>query len=257
MNKLEIQNGGMPFEGDDINWLDSAYREGMKGVVDLFANPHDGFMVLSGMTYSDDDFNVTINEGFCLLDYEICFFPQTVLPSAVGANLPNISIHLITSYDASGLEAFADGQSKDTYQIRQAQAVVGLLGSNEIVLVNAPRLDAQITTVVESQGSEVTIGSFLNNWSTGGEIVKARKLLGFVDLRGKIDEGTTNDIVFNLSSSYRPPNEVIGVCSMTVSPYIARIKIATNGDVTILTDTNITIGSGEHVSLHGVRYYCG
>ena len=116
MNKLNTNdNGGMPFEEDDIRWWDDAYREGFKGIASFLGN----HVLLSGLVSSLDitGTKLSVTEGFIVLNGEILKVPATTAPIDISA-FPYVYVELDVSYDPTGLEAFENGSQFDTYEVR-------------------------------------------------------------------------------------------------------------------------------------------
>lgn len=153
MNKLLIPNGGMPLEGDDFRWEQSAVRDAFKGMLHYFASPYNGNIVLSGCQISLVSGNAVVTEGYVCINYEVCY---VAAQSVAVSGLATSSLKIVETYDASGLEVFADSVSRDTYAIRRAVVSDTLAGSNEIVLSAPVYLADILGATVEPMTSPVT-----------------------------------------------------------------------------------------------------
>lgn len=149
MNKLNTaDNGGMPFEEDDIRWWDAGYRDAFKGLISFL----DLNVGLSGLTKTIDGSNMlTVSEGYVALDGEILHVPATTTPIDLTA-LPFVYLELGVSYDATGLELFEDNTQKDTYEIRKG--VVNGYASAQAGLVS-------LDTLLGSNSAKTIINNFI------------------------------------------------------------------------------------------------
>lgn len=116
MNKLIIPNGGMPFEGDDLLYMQDQLRDTFKAILKALS-PDSGNFILQGCEVSADSGNTLISAGYVVLDYEVLPFSGATL---VTDNVPAKAFGLEITYDPAGNEVFADNVSKDTYEVRKA-----------------------------------------------------------------------------------------------------------------------------------------
>jgi hypothetical protein len=121
MNKLiTTNNGGMPFELDDLRFQDEGYREAFKGLLSALGGKalNDGY-ILSGVVATDTGSNFTTTEGWVAFNGEIWYIPGKTLPYlATGFKYV---FEEDNTFDATGNESFEDGSVNDTYQIRRAK----------------------------------------------------------------------------------------------------------------------------------------
>lgn len=118
MNKLLTQDtGGMPLELEDLDFMQEAYFQGFEAALSLWGNLRNGYLIISGVEVSAPVNNrYSVSGGYILWNNEI----RKVLPSIYQGNLP-IQLTVQDTYDPSGRETFADGVTRDTYQIRNAK----------------------------------------------------------------------------------------------------------------------------------------
>lgn len=116
MNKLTIPNGGMPFEGDDLLYMQDQLRDTFKAFLKAFS-PDNANFILQGFETTSGDGITDIAPGLVVIDYEILPFEGATLPTE---NIPAKALGLQITYDPAGNEVFADQVSKDTYEVRKA-----------------------------------------------------------------------------------------------------------------------------------------
>lgn len=184
MDKLIIPNGGMFFEGDDIRWIYAGLEGALTGALYPFLDTHSGNVILSGCDISLAGSNASITAGYVMIGGEICYCaPQTVAVTSLAAS----SLKVVETYDADGLEVFADSVSRNTYAVRRAVISDGLNSGDEIVLSNPKRL---------SYSKTFTNSDLNNNWSIPtGVTLKATLFAGRVYWQGRVTgDSTSNDI---------------------------------------------------------------
>lgn len=118
MNKLKTtDNGGMPFQLDDLRWIDASVREAFKGLASFIGTNS----ILSGVTETVASNIREYNTGFVLIDGEVYIVTST---STVNTDTnPFIYIEPVITYDPTGLETFQDSNQYDTYEIRKASVI--------------------------------------------------------------------------------------------------------------------------------------
>jgi hypothetical protein len=254
MNKLLIPNGGMPLEGDDFRWEQEAVRDALKGIVHYFAAPSSGNLILSGCNITFGGGNAAITTGYVCINYEICFVPaQTVAVSS----LANSSLKILETYDATGLEVFADSVSRDTYAIRRAIISDGLAGSNEIILATPVYLADRLSGSVQAMTSPVT--SFASGFSPNPQGVSVNKIINQVLLQGVVisthpASNWIGQLICTLPTGFRPNtirfhNIVYSVPDTVLSKFnTLLIEVDTNGEVRA-THLNFTGTAGDSISL--------
>lgn len=246
MDRLTIPNGGMPLEGDDFNWMQGGIKDALKGVLHAFASPYGGSIILSGFEGS-----TTLSEGYCMINYEVCYFPGAS-PGAVGVGQV-IRISLESTYDPAGLEVFADSVSKNTYEKRRARVDI-VADTGGLFTTDSPRLVDIIRSICNVEESNVNLAINQNSWVIAGELSRARKIQGRVYLRGKIRGGTTNQVAFVLPVGYRPLQTILVTVAMLEGGINAALKVETNGNATVVTDGNLVVNGANYVSLYGVDF---
>ncbi len=234
MNILEIPNGGMPFEGDDIRWLNDGILEAFKAMFFDFGQAHNGNFIISGCHTSFAAGFATITEGYVMLDWEVCYCPaQNVGVTSLAAS----SLKLVTSYDPAGTEVFADAVSRETYANRRAIASDGLNSGVEIPLDTTARYF-----------HTENVNNFSSGWSAAtGFTPRAERKGRAVFLSGAITGGDTNSIGFTLPAPFRPTERRI------ITTTLSSIQIFPTGAVAINSvlddDTQSTVTGEYHLNV--------
>lgn len=261
MNRLLTPNGGMEFHGDDLRFIQDAYKEAFAGIYAAFAE--NGNLILSGIEATDNGASVDISEGYILIAGEIMYFPaQTIV---VADFLDDVYIVPEITHDPAGNDVFADLVSRDTYQVRRAKAIYDDLVSYPILLSTAPRLQQKIINLVDEGFTEVSVGNvfqgfpFLNSWGVyPGAYVKVQKKGNIVRLQGKLQGGLTNgNAAFKLAVGYRPAVPLYFFVYTTVSPTPIIVNVSDNGDVLLLSSPAQSITGGDFVDISGVSFWVG
>lgn len=254
MNKLLTPLGGMPFEGDDLQWIQSGIAEAIKGALSRFADS-DGNLIISGLEITDSGSQLEFTEGFILLNHEIMYFPALTIAVADGTD----DVYLVEdiTYDANGLDNFADLSVKNTYEIRRGKAVHSPGITYPFSLVSAKRLDAVLKDIVTSIYQENSIGNllqgfpFFGGWgAASGSYAKVIKDGKLIRLQGRITGGSLDgSTAFSIASTHRPSIEVSGLVHTTVGTNSAVIVVQTNGDVLFLQTGTPVVSGSDYVDI--------
>lgn len=217
MNKLLTPNGGMPLDGDDFQWIHDGLFEAFRGAL-WWAIAGGENQIIRGGEITLAGLDASITEGFCVIGGEICYIPahtETV------SGLATSSLKIDESYDATGLEVFADSVSRNTYAIRRALISDTLSGGDEIALDNPTRIYY-----------DQTFSSFSNGWlASGGSTIRARLFNGMVSLEGGLTAGTTNLAILTLPAIFRPSAARHMVIGNNEIDEFLRLVVQTDGQV--------------------------
>ncbi len=124
MNNLKtIALGGMPYNLDDMRWVDAGVREAFKGIMSAFNVNLNEVFILSGCVRSVVSGTASITEGYVSIGGEVCKVPAHSYAVATGSDKEYWS--LVTSFDVTGQKVYQNSAIEDTYEIRQAKVVVG------------------------------------------------------------------------------------------------------------------------------------
>lgn len=243
MNRLAHPDGGMPFQGEDIDWMQDAMLEGIKGISYPFVKKYSGNCILSGCDISYSGGSATITEGYVMIDFEVCYCAaQTVAVTSLAAS----SLKVSSSYDPEGLEVFADNVSRDTYEVRIAVISDGLNSGAEIILENPPRIYAEYDLTPYLQG----------NWVAQTTDIVAIRLGNQIQFKGSVYLGDTNTPVFTLPTFLRPSQNayyILPGVEFSVSSIIT--KVGSDGSVFPVTDGGqLTFTLGSQLGLDSILY---
>lgn len=124
MNNLKTSAlGGMPYNLDDMRWVDAGVREAFKGIMSAFNVNLNECFILSGCVRSVVSGTASITEGYVSIAGEVCKVPAHSYAAATGSDKEYWT--LVTSFDVTGQKVYQNSAIEDTYEIRQAKVVVG------------------------------------------------------------------------------------------------------------------------------------
>lgn len=122
MNKLiTSNNGGYPFNLDDIRFVDSAYREGFKAVISPFADVENDALILSGMVRTQQGSVINYTEGYCVLFGEVLHFPPVNLPLLQAGQFEYLAVNV--TFDVNGNKTQENGVQIQSYEVRKATII--------------------------------------------------------------------------------------------------------------------------------------
>lgn len=206
MNRLLIPNGGMPFEGDDLLWLQSGLRGGISNLVSAIYGDED--IIISGVELNQNGSDIDYTEGYVVVNGEILHLPAG---TAVGAAQEPERAYIVAdlSYDMDGTDVFADGQTKDTYEIRKA-GLGDPFGSPPAGAIGFDNIDPRRYYEVYQVPNNLLQGTWEG---IDLEFVKKGK---HVTMRGMIEQGETiQDFISGIPPRFRPKQDSMFVCGTT------------------------------------------
>lgn len=247
MNKLQTNyNGKMPFELDDLRWMDDAYREAFYGFASAFGITEADSFKLSGceVTISVNGNN---NDYICTSGY-IYFKGEVLKVNEHTVSIPNnpendmVVFDVDVSYDPDGLDVFEDNSSHDTYEIRLGKMkAVNLVQPSTYMNYDAPTIHEIIVNKIkalsdswrniDSPGNP----SFITGWGNaqGYEVVSFKKdAFGTVTIKGVATNVTPTGTIFKLPIGYLPSFDRYFACYLGTSVTIITIYAAT-GEVAV------------------------
>lgn len=240
MDRILIPNGGMPFTGDDLLWIQNGLRGGVAGFGRHFGNGQS--VVISGVQVSIVGFDFTYTEGYVIIDDEILYLPAGT--AVGGAPDPDrVSIELDSTFDPTGLDVFGDLVARDTYEKRRAKVVVYAVGTPP---ANAITFDI----IEERRYNAVVTPTLVNSW-VGLAPLKIRRFGKVVAFEGLVVSGTEDSVCFNVPVGFRPTAvRRFPTFEQTLATGPVLVNVFPNGDVTITSGFACVIG----VLLHPVCY---
>lgn len=239
MKEIVIQSGGMPFDLDDIDYSQRAIKEALRGFVGAIA-PYN--CILQGCNYSETAHATEImwryanvSAGFVWLDGEICRVEsqQFLLRPQIDANFeityPIPCIEKVTIFHAEGLEAFADGVTRDTYGEN-----IGKLNA-DFLPETATKMRCDGLRLRQVLGLDVR--DIVVNRGTGwnGSAIVRRLNGGAWLLVGRF-EGLTSNPICTLNPYCRPTQAQI-CAGFSDSGEVVLLRLDTSGTVTVAGST--------------------
>lgn len=232
-------NGGFPYDLDDIRWLQGGIKETFAALIKTF---DDGFAAIKicGCQISDaGGGNFILSEGYIYIAGQIYFVPAITSPFAYG---PGYKWVISNTFNATGLETFEDLTSNNTYQINR---VVLQSSGTGVDVADAVFLKDIIHK--NEWAATVTLASNFVSAISGG--VKARlEKNGEVTVHGKVYWSGVGSptLMFTLPPELRPnrswtfmvTNNADVVATLNYNIYI---NVQTDGDVVY---TGYGIGAG-------------
>lgn len=133
MDKLKTtNNGGMPFDLDDLRWIDKGVRDTFKAIGNAMADSETDGVVLWGCDVTDAGGSYNIASGAIYAANEIWLVDAHSVVKLAGAG--SWYIKKVITYDPTGNETFENSATVDTYEIRRLRwtntDIDGVAGSN-------------------------------------------------------------------------------------------------------------------------------
>lgn len=173
MNKLEIPAGGMPFEGEDLLYMQKALSDAIHGVAASFATSSNAVLSQKPMSIAGNQ--ITWLGCWVYIAGDLRFCAQQI----VNGNPEDFAIYKkADEYDPAGQDVFKDGLTKDTYLIQEAEILALGAGTGDYIkLSDVHTLTPRFTTtgahtIVETpenrlklyrEGNQVTIQGFVTD----------------------------------------------------------------------------------------------
>lgn len=210
MKKLTIPNGGMPFEGDDLTYMQQALAEGIGDTLRTFS-PTKGDFIISGVNPVYNDVNDTLSwsSGVISVGYEPCKIDAGNLQNVTDYAL--VDMEISSTFDPSGLDVFADSVSKDTYEVRKATFV---LRATQVEVIRPVRNLHRVRELVHHEVDIPVLVGPSTNW------LKLRMSNGFVTLEGfvehTLDKSTLGAKIADIPTQYKP--------LYTLAPWLSPVR---------------------------------
>lgn len=266
MNKLDtINDGGMPVELDDFEWLDAAYRDAWYGLISAFGITAPTSFKLSGcvVTVSNGGLTFTTTAGYICLNGEVL---KVDAHSVTVTALHTAKWILEETYNITGNEQFFDTNSHDTYQIRKAVLVdtVSVFPVNYMPY-NAQNLSDIIASFIQLPSEENwhMVGgtgepAFDNSWVNFGApepVLKFKKdVFGWIHIEGTVKSGAPGLCIFTLPTGYLPLSNKRFVMLIQDNAYIIKsleVYIDSVGRVFL---NSADSSDNRRVSLTGINF---
>jgi len=254
MNKLLIPNGGMPFTGDDLLWMQSGLTEGFLAMMSMMSRAslfNDDSLILVGVNFTLSGTDLIYSAGYVALAGEIYYVPAGTAVGAVENDAVKSTFAIVPkiTYDPTGSDIFADSVTKDTYEVRQA-AIEDYGGS---LPAGGIRLDLHHSYRYRSTYAPQP-GEYENSWVNSTDSFVLHKIDNVIYFKGGITGGTTNLRVCVLPEHFRPitTKSFVLSSSQTSDNTMYRALIYPNGDFFIYIQSQQSV-SGT-LNLAGIVY---
>ena len=249
MDKLLIPNGGMPFTGDDLLWLQDGIRNGIADLLTAVYGSDD--VVITGIKITQNGNDLEYTEGYVVIDGEILHLPAGT--STGTASAPETAYIVPDStYDGNGTDLFADSQTKETYEIRKAK--LGDSGATPPAgSINFRDIDTQRYQEVYEAPSSLLQGS----WTSSG--LKFIKRGNLVMMRGTVSDGDTNQtFISGIPTRFRPSEThmfVVGTTSGNgADDVLFRVLLYNDGTALIAALSGSQVTVSNDIMLTPVSY---
>lgn len=266
-----IYTGGMPFDLEDIDWMDRAVREAFTGILTGFGT---GYR-LNGCRF-DPVLPTVFQGGYLNINGEVYHVNSGTIPT-LNPGEQYFWAPVIT-HDVAGDEPFEDSVTRSTYEVRKATLISGTPTFDRLPL-NAPTILELINDYVQSnlvltipssgwhEVGGVSEPAFASGWANKGGVFDTlafKSEIGRVYFKGTIWVNPTDasglSVVFTLPAAYRPTKSKLMAITArydTVSNYVAVPMVAwvdsITGNVSLYT-TGAIAQSSLQVGWDGVFF---
>lgn len=221
---ITTDNGGFPFDADDIRWAEAGFNEDITAILKAYSytqqptfmgTPPPYSLIIFGCQLSGNNTaGYTWTAGGVLIDGVIYRVDASVDPvTHTAGELMYFTPSVIT--DPAGNENFEDGTPHDTYGIRVATVSVQTVGQDMLAFepVNTPRYLSGLLHVPKRYTIIGTMGApaYGANFAAGAEPLGFRKNeLNQVEFKGTVirTSGGAASFVFSLPTGAHPAFEV-------------------------------------------------
>lgn len=235
MDRIIVQEGGMPLKIQDIGFIHDIYKQAFKSIIDSL-QPGASF-ILSGLDLTDNGTTITVSEGFYYDGDEIFYVQQGSWPKSQDDQV------ILTRQDTTSEnrvfdnDVFNDCYSHRRYVLSYASSVPG--GSLEFSAIDrlSDLMAAQWLTEIISKCPYDTANSVLfqtgfTGAGTYNAVAVHKNQLGEVNIHASFDATSANGLLFILPEIYRPVADIAGY--FTAGNTIALLKINSDGNVYVL-----------------------
>lgn len=112
MDRIIIQDGGMPLKIQDFEFTHEVYKQAFKSIIDGLVNAGSG-IIISGLNLTDNGISIIVTEGFYYDGNEIFFVPQGVFQKH-----QNYVVLLTRQDTTSNIRIFDDEIARNVYEHR-------------------------------------------------------------------------------------------------------------------------------------------
>lgn len=239
MKYIEMHDGGMPLDLDDINYGQNAVKEALQGFIGAICRENcilQGCVVTETAHHSQIMYRVvTITSGFAWIGGEICRVESqqielrpTIDSTTFDAVYPDIVLEKQAIYHTQGFEVFMDGVSRDTYAENVGVLKTTFTSNVFQMPVNTPTLRQILGLDMRDIAANRGLG-----WN--GSVIVRRLNGGCWLLSGRL-EGLSANPMLTLHPSCRPSQVQICASVSDTGETIA-LRLNTDGSVIAIGST--------------------
>jgi len=189
-------NGGFPYDLNDIRWLQDGVRETFAALIKTFDNSYQAIIICGCQISDAGGGNSILSEGYIYIAGQIYYVPAIAVPFAYG---PGYLWVISNTFDANGLETFEDLTNNNTYQINRVQlqsSGSGVDVSDAVFLRDIIHKNSWVTATLASNFTSSIVGGVKVRLEKNGEVTINAKVYW---------DGTgTPTLIFTLPVGYRP-----------------------------------------------------
>lgn len=226
MNKLAIFNDkAVPFEWDDIDWLQESIRDAFYGLLSAFGVTEEDSFIISGCVVGISDGAADVADGYISFEGEIC---QVDAASITWTGEKIVRFALLESDDPTGSETDIDSNTVECYKIRKATIIADDAAAGQM-LYNAPTLQDILKTLVFDDATAWVIVTPASDYTltgiaTSSQLKYRKDSIGTLQLQGQIYSdyvsGPPAPTCTTLPAGFRPVvDRFIPVLKLTGSTY--------------------------------------
>lgn len=262
MRRLNMPDGGMPFECDDLRWMQDGYLEAIIALSKGLGLSSPGlFFIIYGCEITDGGSTWDLSAGVCVFDGEVC---QVAAQTLTKDTSKYFYLGKVEQNDSTGQEVFLDSSTNETYK-----NTVGVFTANTVipldtgtVLVNTAgvvveKKDLRYLHMLYGKGEEyqIPLSSYSGNYDVAAIPFKVKKRGNMIEYGGSFANTTdtsvsTSQLMLTLPLGYRPPGPILIPIEGTSA--VSYIEIRSNGEVYLRGDLGGAVGftttTGPHIS---------
>jgi hypothetical protein len=190
---VTTNNGGFPFELNDIRFLQDATADCLKAITQIIGGETNKSYIISGVNLGFDGSNEYSTEpGYISLKGEICRVDSSVI------NVPTGQIPYwgyLDEFDVAGSKTFQNGSTFDTYKERKAQLLYDTMPPVGYVPINLPSAMEIINMQTVNSDANLTGNNWTNltintQWNAVEALAYRKNKLGYIELKGVVKSVT-------------------------------------------------------------------
>jgi hypothetical protein len=213
MNKLNLTGlGGHPFTSDDLEYLQNAYTEALRGIMSLSKNNSTLYDIVIwwGCIITETPTTFTYTEGYASINGEMYYVPAQSTPQTkFGAGQFCFGVNEVN--EVAGTVTYEDATIKNTWKQRRAEIIWSNISF--FAIDASSYLNYHIRNIVDS-GTGWTIPTVglnfsLTPFSAPGKLQYRVDPFGYLNFKGRVaSTNTGSQIVFTLPTIANPGRDI-------------------------------------------------